>query len=151
MRGVRRRVETPEEGYFIEREQMESAFHELLFSVYGLEETHELGAQFEALLDELEVEKGRVCFEGTWEKLDPADPRMDETERMLFPDETYLCTNCGGRAYFGAGCTRDRFCQFCGARMLNAGHRQGRGKKGESGAGKPIHEKGTDTAAGPAL
>ena len=56
-------------------------------------------------------------------KVKPGDPDMDDTERVMFPDETYRCSRCKGKGYFGASCTRDRYCQRCGAKMTNAGKR----------------------------
>lgn len=83
----------------------------------AVEDLHEI-------LNTIEVTDGEISFRGEWHKLSINDPDMDQTERTMFPDETYKCSHCGAHAYFGATCTRDAYCQKCGAKMLNAGRRK---------------------------
>ncbi|MBQ8094097.1 MAG: hypothetical protein IJ242_11055 [Clostridia bacterium] len=106
------------------REQLESALAETHFFAEEPDREHmDQLERFSALLDELEMETGEIAFEAEWEKLSPSDPEMDDTERTLFADETYRCSRCGTKSYFGVACTRDRYCQSCGARMINSGRR----------------------------
>ena len=76
------------------------------------------------ILNTIEVRDGSITFTAEWEKVKLTDPDMDATERMLFPDETYRCSNCRNHTNMGASCTKDAYCQKCGARMLNAGRRK---------------------------
>lgn len=79
---------------------------------------------------------GDITRGSRWIKLGKDDPRLDDTDRAFFADETYCCEACGAKEYFGASCKRGRYCQACGARMQNAGDRaleekeeKGRGRK----------------------
>ena len=76
------------------------------------------------LLARVPVHQGTLTEEADWEKLPPGDPGMDETERTLFPEETYRCSRCGHHEYFGVKCSGDQYCRHCGARMRNAGRRE---------------------------
>ena len=117
-------TDTPEPSLWINRQALEKAMNEMRFFDGGTHREHaERMKRFSEMLDELEMEEGTVTFKAEWEKLSPADSRMDETERRMFPDETYRCTRCGAKSYFGVSCARDSYCQSCGARMNNAGRR----------------------------
>ncbi|MBQ7487622.1 MAG: hypothetical protein IJT77_09040 [Clostridia bacterium] len=116
-----------ERELWISLSELERAMNEMRFfdGISGRE--HEARMErFSALLDDLEMaEEGTITFDAEWEKLSPGDPFMDDTERVMFPDETYRCSRCGSKGYFGITCQKDRFCQHCGARMINAGRRRG--------------------------
>ena len=110
--------------YWINREQLEEALVITRFFAEEPDREHlDDMERLSVLLDELEVEEGYLSFMAEWEKVKPDDPDMDDTERVMFPDETYRCSRCKGKGYFGASCTRDRYCQRCGAKMTNAGKR----------------------------
>lgn len=111
--------------YWINREQLEEALTITRFFAQDPDREHLNDMErMSVLLDELEVEEAYLSFTAEWKKVKPEDPEMDETERVMFPDETYRCSRCGGKGYFGASCTRDRYCQKCGAKMNNSGRRK---------------------------
>ncbi|MBR1710605.1 MAG: hypothetical protein IJ719_17570 [Clostridia bacterium] len=74
--------------------------------------------------NEVETHDGDLCARSRWIKLKPDDPRLDNVERRMFSDETYVCEACGRKSYFGVSCTGDKYCVHCGARMMNAGSRE---------------------------
>ena len=41
------------------------------------------------IFEGLEVYRGTLSREGEWQKVLLTDPDMDQTERVMFPDETY--------------------------------------------------------------
>lgn len=83
-----------------------------------------LGEEDRRRVSAIPVRRGVVVPVSHWEAMKEEDPRMDETERALFPGETYYCAACGAHAYLGKNCRLDRFCPHCGARMRNAGRRK---------------------------
>ena len=117
-------MEAERSRYWINREQLEDALIvSRFFAEYPDKEHLDDMERMSSLLDDLEVEEAYLSFMAEWVKVSPGDPEMDDTERVMFPDETYRCSRCGGKGYFGASCTRDRYCQKCGARMNNSGRR----------------------------
>ena len=117
-------MEAERSRYWINREQLEDALIvSRFFAEYPDKEHLDDMERMSSLLDDLEVEEAYLSFTAEWVKVSPGDPEMDDTERVMFPDETYRCSRCGGKGYFGASCTRDRYCQKCGARMNNSGRR----------------------------
>ena len=122
---VPRETEPRYTRYWINRDQLEEALAVTRFFAEEPDREHlnEM-ERFSALLDDLDMEEGCISFTAEWEKVRPGDPDMDDTERVMFPDETYRCSRCKGKGYFGASCTRDRYCQKCGARMTNAGRKR---------------------------
>ena len=117
-------TEAERSRYWINREQLEEALTITRFFAESPDREHLNDMErLSVLLDDLEVEEAYLSFTAEWVKVSPGDPEMDDTERVMFPDETYRCSRCGGKGYFGASCPRDRYCQKCGARMNNSGRR----------------------------